>query len=93
MQPFISKLPINIGLATQFTTPMLFSINKHHHVDQDPICGPSPTVRCVIMFAHLHTSTKLQPTFSISSPMLFFRTPLQRWQQPFFSTIINWACT
>jgi len=56
MQPFISKLPIDIGDATQFTTPML-SINKHHHVGQDPIYGPRPATRCVILFARLHAST------------------------------------
>jgi len=38
MQPFISKLPIDIGHAAQFTTPMI-SMNEHHHVGQDHICG------------------------------------------------------
>jgi len=66
MQPFISKLPIDIGPATQFTTPTL-SINRHHHVGQDPICDPSPSA-----------STRLQNSsqfFQSAAQSYFSHTP------------------
>ena len=72
MQPFISKLPINIGPAAQFTTPML-SINKHHHVGHDPICGPSQPLSHQSFLPYISNGLRLLPS---RNPNLITRTTL-----------------
>jgi len=79
MQPFISKLPIDIGPPAQFTTPML-SINEHHHVGQDHNCGPSPVARLHDSYAHLN-ATQMLPTPPQSSCSQH-HTSLLNWPEP-----------